>query len=136
MRRILPLTLVLLLAAPAAASGALPHTVQRGDTFSSLAARAGVTAEQVAGVNGLDVNAPLLAGTAIKLPPAAAPAAATAASTTPQAPQAAPVAAPGRVTTGDVASVASQNGVPGSLAAAIAWQESGFNNAMVSSANA
>ena len=28
------------------------------------------------------------------------------------------------------------HGVPGSLAAAIAWQESGFNNAMVSSANA
>jgi soluble lytic murein transglycosylase-like protein len=32
--------------------------------------------------------------------------------------------------------VATRNGVPGSLASAIAWQESGFNNAMVSSANA
>jgi N-acetylmuramoyl-L-alanine amidase len=32
--------------------------------------------------------------------------------------------------------VASRNGVPASLASAIAWQESGFNNAMVSSANA
>ncbi len=31
---------------------------------------------------------------------------------------------------------ATRNGVPGSLAAAIAWQESGFNNAMVSAANA
>ena len=29
-----------------------------------------------------------------------------------------------------------EHGVPGSLAAAIAWQESGFNNAMVSAANA
>ncbi len=32
--------------------------------------------------------------------------------------------------------VASANGVSPSLAAAVAWQESGFNNAMVSSANA
>ena len=49
---------------------------------------------------------------------------------------AAPVAAPGRVTSSDIAGVATQHGVPASLAAAIAWQESGFNNAMVSSANA
>jgi soluble lytic murein transglycosylase-like protein len=32
--------------------------------------------------------------------------------------------------------VASRNGVPAALASAVAWQESGFNNAMVSSANA
>ena len=32
--------------------------------------------------------------------------------------------------------MAGRNGVPASLASAIAWQESGFNNAMVSSANA
>ena len=37
---------------------------------------------------------------------------------------------------GDVQSVAAQHGVSPSLATAIAWQESGFNNAMVSSANA
>ncbi|HEV3002484.1 MAG TPA: LysM peptidoglycan-binding domain-containing protein [Solirubrobacteraceae bacterium] len=129
-------------AAPVAAASAPPpagaYTVQPGDTFTALAARTGVTAEQVASVNGLDVNAPLIAGTAIKLPPASAPApaAAAAASTTPQAPQAAPVASGGRVTSGDVHAVAAQHGVPGSLAAAIAWQESGFNNAMVSSANA
>ena len=73
--------------APAAAPpGAAPppagaYTVQPGDTFSALAARTGVTAEQVAGVNGLDVDAPLIAGTAIKLPPAAAPTPATAVST-------------------------------------------------------
>jgi soluble lytic murein transglycosylase-like protein len=40
------------------------------------------------------------------------------------------------VTSGDIHTVAGQNGVDGSLAAAIGWQESGFNNAMVSSANA
>ena len=128
-------------AAPAAPAAAAPppagaYTVQPGDTFSALAARTGATAEQVAAVNGLDVDAPLLAGTAIKLPPAAAPTPAAATSTTPQAPQAAPLPTSGRVTAGDIQSVAGQHGVPGSLAAAIAWQESGFNNAMVSSANA
>ena len=126
-------------AAPASTGAAPPpagaYTVQPGDTFSTLAARAGVTTEQVAGVNGLDVDAPLIAGTAIKLPPASAPAT-PAASTTPQAPQAAPVATGGTVSSGDIHTVASQHGVPGSLAAAIAWQESGFNNTMVSSANA
>jgi soluble lytic murein transglycosylase-like protein len=51
-------------------------------------------------------------------------------------PAAAPAPTPGRVTAADIAAVATRNGVPASLAAAIAWQESGFNNAMVSSANA
>jgi soluble lytic murein transglycosylase-like protein len=129
-------------AAPAAAPARVApppagaYTVQPGDTFSGLAARTGVTAEQVAAVNGLDVNAPLVVGTAIKLPPAAVPAAAAPASTTPQAPQAAPVATGGTVSSGDIHAVAGQHGVPGSLAAAIAWQESGFDNGMVSSANA
>jgi soluble lytic murein transglycosylase-like protein len=51
-------------------------------------------------------------------------------------PQAAPAPTPTRLGAGDVQSVASQHGVPPSLATAIAWQESGFNNGMVSSANA
>src|SRR5256714_1609820 len=55
---------------------------------------------------------------------------------TTRVPQAAPYASTGRVTSADIAAVAARNGVPASLASAIAWQESGFNNAMVSSANA
>ena len=42
----------------------------------------------------------------------------------------------GRLSAGDVQAVAAEHGVSPSLAAAIAWQESGFNNGMVSSANA
>ncbi len=129
-------------AAPASGGAAPPppagaYTVQPGDTFSSLAAKAGVTAEQVAGVNGLSLDQPLLAGTAVKLPPAAvdAPEAAAPASEA-VVPQADPAPTGGRVDAGTVHSVASQHGVDGSLAAAIGWQESGFNNAMVSSANA
>lgn len=131
-------------AAPASSSSAPPpagaYLVQPGDTFSALAARAGVAAEQVAGVNGLDVNAPLVAGTTIKLPPASAPVQQQSSPPAQAAPPAtsapAPEAAGGRVTASQVQQVAAGNGVPASLAAAIAWQESGFNNAMVSSANA
>jgi soluble lytic murein transglycosylase-like protein len=113
------------------------YTVQAGDTFSSLAAKAGVQPAQIAGVNGLSLDAPLLAGTTIKLPPASAPAQQSEPAPAPNnVPQADPAPAPGRVTSGQVQQVASQNGVDGSLAAAIGWQESGFNNAMVSSANA
>ena len=113
------------------------YQVRPGDTFSSLAARAGVHPSQVAGVNGLDVDQPLLAGTTIKLPVGSAP---TQAAPAPAEPQNVPAADPaptgGTVTSGDIHQVAGQHGVDGSLAAAIGWQESGFNNAMVSSANA
>lgn len=113
------------------------YTVKTGDTFGSLAARAGVHPSQIAGVNGLSLDAPLLAGTTIKLPPASAPARESMPAPQPNnVPQAAPAAAPGRVNASDIRQVAGQNGVDGSLAAAIGWQESGFNNAMVSSANA
>jgi soluble lytic murein transglycosylase-like protein len=40
------------------------------------------------------------------------------------------------VSAAQVAEIAAAHGVPASLASAIAWQESGFNNGMVSSANA
>ena len=126
-------------AAPAQAAPppAGAYTVKPGDTFTSLAARAGVHPSQVAGVNGLSLHAPLLAGTTIKLPPASAPVRqSTPAAQPSNVPQAAPAAAPGRVTSNDIHQVAGQHGVDGSLAAAIGWQESGFNNAMVSSANA
>jgi N-acetylmuramoyl-L-alanine amidase len=46
------------------------------------------------------------------------------------------VLAGGRTTAGRVAQIAGEHGVPGSLAAAIAWQESGFNNGVVSVADA
>ena len=51
-------------------------------------------------------------------------------------PAAGPEPTPQRLGAADIQSVASQYGVSPSLAAAIAWQESGFNNGMVSSANA
>jgi soluble lytic murein transglycosylase-like protein len=51
-------------------------------------------------------------------------------------PRAAPEPTPTRLGAGDIQQVARLYGVSPSLAAAIAWQESGFNNGMVSGANA
>jgi soluble lytic murein transglycosylase-like protein len=51
-------------------------------------------------------------------------------------PAAAPAPTSARVGASDVRSIASAAGVSPSLAAAIGWQESGFNNNAVSSANA
>jgi N-acetylmuramoyl-L-alanine amidase len=129
-------------AAPAPAASAAPavqggYTVRPGDTLSALAANAGVSMEDMAAMNGLDPNGLLVAGTMIKLPGGApAPAQADEPAPEPVVPQADPAPTASRVDAADVQSVAAQHGVSPSLAAAIAWQESGFNNSMVSSANA
>jgi soluble lytic murein transglycosylase-like protein len=131
-------------AAPAATTGAPApaggYTVRPGDTLSGIAARAGVSPAAVAAMNGLSPSSHVIIGTALKLPtgtPGTATATAPAStSATPAAPNAAPQATPGRLGAAQVGQIAAQNGVPSSLAAAIAWQESGFNNSMVSSANA
>jgi soluble lytic murein transglycosylase-like protein len=131
-------------AAPAAApsTGAPPpagsYVVRAGDTLSGLAANAGVATSQIAAANGLDPSGPLLTGTVLKLP-SGAPAPPRSSQPLPSqrvVPAAAPAATAARLGAGDIQSVASANGVSPSLAAAIAWQESGFNNGMVSSANA
>ena len=44
------------------------YVVQPGDTLSAIAARAGVTVNQLASLNGLNPNAYLISGTAIQLP--------------------------------------------------------------------
>jgi N-acetylmuramoyl-L-alanine amidase len=130
-------------AAPASTTAAAPpalggYTVRPGDTLSGLAASSRVSVSAIAAENGLDPNGVLLAGTVIKLP-TGAPVPVRASQPVPAAtvvPQAAPEPTPTRVGASTVQSVASANGVSPSLAAAIAWQESGFNNAMVSAANA
>jgi LysM repeat protein len=125
----------------APASGAPPalgaYTVQPGDTLSALALRSRVPAAQIAYMNGLPVDGTLLSGTVIKLPTGSPLANTAADDAVPSVvPAASPSATPIRLTASEVSAIAAANGVPGSLAAAIAWQESGFNNAFVSPANA
>jgi len=112
------------------------HPVVPGETLTGIAAANGITPASLAAANGLSANAFVIAGTTLKIP-AAAPAAiapATAAANVPTTGAAA--GAPGRLDATQIGSIAAANGAPASLASAIAWQESGFNNAMVSVANA
>jgi soluble lytic murein transglycosylase-like protein len=114
------------------------YKVRPGDTLGRLAAGAGVSVDAMAAMNGIDPAAPLLVGTVLKLP-AGAPAPASAGEPAPAqtvVPKASPEPTNTRLGASDVQSIASQYGVSPSLAAAVAYQESGFNNAMVSGANA
>jgi soluble lytic murein transglycosylase-like protein len=123
--------------APAAPPPAGAYTVQPGDTLSGIAARSGVAVGQLAWMNGLDPSAPLLIGTGLKLPsssPVAAPAQPQPEPVT--EPDAEPNATAATVTSAQIGQVATQHGVSPSLATAVAWQESGFNNGVISPANA
>jgi LysM repeat protein len=125
-----------------AASSTGSYVVQPGDTLSAIAERAGMTLEELATVNGIDPNAPLLSGAALRLPGASAEAAQspTAAGESAEAAEGStngpPYPTAETVTPSEVGSIAAENGVPPSLAEAIANQESGFNNNVTSSAGA
>jgi soluble lytic murein transglycosylase-like protein len=129
--------------APAATASGGPavlgsYVVRSGDTLGGLARNAGVSLDSMAAANGLDPARPLLIGTVLKLP-SGAPTPARASEPLPTqrvVSSAGPQPTPQRVGAADIQSVASQYGVSPSLAAAIGWQESGFNNGMVSDANA
>jgi N-acetylmuramoyl-L-alanine amidase len=124
----------------ASASGGAPppaggYTVRPGDTLTGIAANAGVSPQALAAMNGLSTDSHVISGTALKLP------AGTPISEQPQPkpttiPQGGPQPTSGHTNSAEISQIAAQHGVPGSLASAIAWQESGFNNSAVSSANA
>jgi LysM repeat protein len=134
--------------APIGTTASSGYLVVPGDTLSAIAARAGTTPSALAAANGLNVDGILFAGRTIHLTSGSI---AVPVSTTLGSASAAtqPVGAPAqgdptnppyptaeRLSSTQIGSVASANGVPASLADAIAWQESGFNNDLVSSADA
>jgi len=113
------------------------YTVRPGDTLSAIAARARVPAGAVAYMNGLSLRGVLLVGTVLKLPtgapaPQSGPVPAVQRVYSPAGPHASAV----RMSSAEIGRVAASDGVPASLASAIAYQESGFNNGVVSRANA
>jgi LysM repeat protein len=119
------------------------YVVQPGDTLTAIATRAGLSVPSLAAANGLDPNRVLVSGTVLHLSGSPAVAASSSAASSQPVGAAAegtptdpPYPTPERVTAPQVGSIAAANGVPASLAAAIAWQESGFNNDLVSSADA
>ena len=126
-------------ASPSTSTGGPPpaggYTVRPGDTLSGIAAAAGVPVSALAAMNGVSADSHVISGTALKLP-AGSPAASQPQPEPTTIPSGGPAATPGRTNSAEISSIASESGVDGSLASAIAWQESGFNNAAVSSANA
>jgi LysM repeat protein len=129
------------------------YVVQSGDTLSAIAARAGTSVASLAAANGLDPNGLLPTGVSLHLSGSgggsssasfvsSGSGSSSAVSSLPQTSSATstsgppPYPTPEHVSGSQVASIASANGVPASLAQAIGWQESGFNNDLVSSADA
>lgn len=113
------------------------YVVQPGDTLTAIAERAGTTVASLAALNHLDANGYLLIGTVISLDGVAATDATAPAGTGSVAGTGLPpYPTPETVSAGEVGSIAADEGVPASLADAIGWQESGFNNDEVSSSGA
>ena len=156
----LTLAIGALLASPAAA--AVPHTVVAGETLWSIAAANNFTTRSLAAANGLSEDAQVVLGSTIQIPSEAEAAAALGTVET----AAEPVTEEGQSTQADsseggdpdlnldpassvhphptnervsaeqVGAVAAPQGVSPSLAKSVAWQESGFNNAAVSTTGA
>ncbi|MGN6170085.1 MAG: lytic transglycosylase [Solirubrobacteraceae bacterium] len=118
------------------------YLVRPGDTLSGIAARAGTTVSALAALNGLNPRHYLLYGTVLRLPGGSTSLASSVGNSEPVGAaavgslKAPPYPTRQRVTAGQIGSIAAANGVPPSLAQAIAWQESGFNNDAVSPAGA
>ena len=115
------------------------YIVRAGDTLSGLAAAQPASPwPQMAAMNGL-ARRPAARRHACSSCPTGAPAPARASGPRRRARRPGrgrPTRRPARLSAGQIAPIAAQHGVSPSLAAAIAWQESGFNNGMVSAANA
>jgi LysM repeat protein len=118
------------------------YLVQPGDTLSAIAARSGMSVRELASINGLDPNGVLLSGSTLTLPGAGASTVTAGAEGQPVGtvaqgnPTDPPFPTPERVSGPEISSIAAAHGVPSSLAQAIGWQESGWNNDLVSSADA
>jgi N-acetylmuramoyl-L-alanine amidase len=113
--------------APASTGG---YVVQPGDTLSGIAAANGITVDQLAAANGLDPAGILLAGATLSISGGGSSSSAPVASSAPAAGGAQPT--PETVSSSEVGQIAADHGVSPSLAEAIGYQESGFNNDLVS----
>ena len=116
---------------PATASG---YVVQPGDTLTSIAQRTGTSVAQLAAANGLNPNGLLVSGRSLTVPQGggAGGSSGTTQYVSTTSSGSGPYPTPETVNGSEIGGIASANGVPSSLAQAIGWQESGWNNDMVS----
>ncbi len=114
------LFVLFVLAGPGPAAAAVPHTVGAGETLWSIAAANNFTTSSLAAYNGLSPDAQVVLGSTIMIP----------------APVAAPQPTRQSTSSSQVGSAAAQHSASPSVATGVAYQESGFNNSVVSSAGA
>ncbi len=120
--------------APAAPTEARVHVVSRGENLTRIAAHYGVTVVAIVRANGIANPSRIIGGQRLVIPGASAAAPAPAAAAVP-ASMAALVSQRDSVRQ-VIVEEATQYGVPVALALAVAWQESGWRQGVVSSAGA
>jgi LysM repeat protein len=111
---------------PAASGGG--YVVVPGDTLSSIAASYFLSPEDLATANGLSAESPLYVGSTLTIPGAGG---GSSTSTSNE-----PYPTPGAVTGDQIANEAASQNIGPNFAKAVAWQESGWENGLVSSADA
>ena len=120
------------------------YVVQPGDSLSAIAARAGTSVAQLAALNGIDPAGILLIGATLTLPGGgsaasagtAGPATGTGNQQITGATTSGPYPTAEYLSGAQVGAEASAAGADPRLAQAVGWQESGFNNDLVSSTGA
>jgi len=124
-------------------SGGGSYVVRPGDTLSAIAAQAGTTVGELAALNGISMRNLVLAGMTLKLPGGGSEMVSTSTGTssvnnvpTTTGSGGPPYPTDQYVSASEIASIANSEGVPAPLAEAIGWQESGWNNSVVSNAGA
>jgi LysM repeat protein len=132
------LCLALTVAVGASATSAkaqVPHTVEPGESLWSIAALNGLGVDELAAANGLSSDASLVAGATVLIPPVSATSG-SGECVWECASSAHPHPTDETASAAQVGSVAAQYGMSSSLVQSIAWNESAFSNAVVSSASA
>jgi N-acetylmuramoyl-L-alanine amidase len=126
--------------APPAAAAATVHVVQRGENLTTIARRYGVTVGAIVGANGIANPSRIFGGQQLTIPgsvPAAAPAAAAPAAPVATMPSSMATLVANRADVRQaIVEEAARYGVPAPFALAVAWQESGWQQGVVSHAGA
>jgi len=124
-------------AAPApVAAGAQVHVVGRGENLTTIARHYGVTVAAIVAANGISNPSRIFGGQRLTIP-GNAPAAAPAAPVAPSMPPSMAAAVSSRDAVRQViVEEATRYGVPSPFALAVAWQESGWQQGVVSHAGA
>jgi soluble lytic murein transglycosylase-like protein len=126
-------------AKPPAAAAAAVHVVQRGENLTTIARRYGVTVGAIVAANGIANPSRIFGGQQLTIPgsaPTAAPAAPVPAPAATMPPSMAALVASRADVRQVIVEEAARYGVPAPFALAVAWQESGWQQGVVSHAGA